>query len=544
MKTKLLKTDLSTCVIYVRVSSKDQLEGFSLESQEKACKEFALRNGWKVLEVFIEEGESAKTAFRTSLTKMMKYCSKHKGKIGKLIIFKVDRFARNQEDYYALKVIFNRTGVSIVSATEPIDDSPIGRFMEGVLAASAEYDNNVRTERTVGGMIEALEQGYWPFKGGWGYVNVPASDSEHAMLIPDKFKAPIVPIVFEEYVKDIYTYKELAAKINKMGFRDREGKKIVMHDQLIVKILTNPIYYGKIEVEKWEISKLGKHLPLISESLFEKVQKVMRGETAHKQPRNLENPDFPLRGMKCGLCGSTMSGGWSKGKLGKRYAYYTCVNRKKCPGWKSVKKIDFENDFTKFLLSLSPKDTDLDILKDAVKLTYRREMAEVLKQNSLADSRIEKLKEQKDKLVEMGMKGVIKDDYLKQKLDELDQQIKDEEIAKADATDGTNVDGAVDFAFEVIKNLPKVWQALEVADLKGLKGLLFPENLSYHYPSFQTPTPAIIYTMNLALQEEKTDLVARVGTYIELGSVFFPSSRRWSNKNTSAQNNLPLNDSN
>ena len=136
----------------------------------------------------------------------------------------------------------------------------------------------------------------------------------------------------------------------------------------------------------------------------------------------------------------------------------------------------------------------------------------MLKQNSLADARIEKLKLQKDKLVEMGMKGIIADDYLKEKLAELDKQIKDEELGKIDGSmEVANVDAAVDFAFEVIKNLPKVWQALEVADLKGLKGLLFPENLFYHYPSFQTPTPPFIYTMNLALQEGKKVLVALPG---------------------------------
>jgi hypothetical protein len=87
--------------------------------------------------------------------------------------------------------------------------------------------------------------------------------------------------------------------------------------------------------------------------------------------------------------------------------------------------------------------------------------------------------------------------------------MKDEQMSKGNAVaEGTDLDKTVDFAFEVITTLPKVWLDLEVADLKGLKGILFPENLSYHYPSFQTPSLPIMYSMNLALQEGKNPLVA------------------------------------
>ena len=137
--------NIQTAIIYTRVSSKEQLDGFSLESQEKTCKIFAEKNNLTVLEVFKEEGESAKTADRTQLQKMLRYAEKHRKKIGKLIFYKIDRLSRNNGDFYALKSIFSKLGIELKSATEPIDTTPEGKFMEGVLSATAEFDNSIRT---------------------------------------------------------------------------------------------------------------------------------------------------------------------------------------------------------------------------------------------------------------------------------------------------------------------------------------------------------------------------------------------------------------
>ena len=104
LKKEVKKVD----VIYVRVSSKDQVLGFSLDSQEKVCREFSKRSGHDVLQVFREEGESAKTTDRTELQKMLRFCEKNKKQIGRVVIYKVDRMSRVVSDYLALKIFLNK----------------------------------------------------------------------------------------------------------------------------------------------------------------------------------------------------------------------------------------------------------------------------------------------------------------------------------------------------------------------------------------------------------------------------------------------------
>ncbi len=86
---------MSKAVIYCRVSSVEQVDGTSLESQERMCREFAKREGIEVSEVFIDKGESAKTADRTEFLKAISFCSLKKNKVTDFIVYKLDRFARN-----------------------------------------------------------------------------------------------------------------------------------------------------------------------------------------------------------------------------------------------------------------------------------------------------------------------------------------------------------------------------------------------------------------------------------------------------------------
>ena len=81
-------------VIYIRVSTKEQTENLSLPTQLKACEEYCQRQGFEVLERFREEGESAKSADRTELQNLLKYCRTHKGKVQFVIVFNLTRFAR------------------------------------------------------------------------------------------------------------------------------------------------------------------------------------------------------------------------------------------------------------------------------------------------------------------------------------------------------------------------------------------------------------------------------------------------------------------
>src|SRR6266851_5544821 len=145
---------MKKAVIYIRVSTDEQVENMSLGNQLDACQRYAESNGLEVAKVFREEGESAKTAKRPQLLALLEFCQKHKGEIHTLVVWKVDRFSRRTEDHMAIKAALKKVGVGLSSVTEPIEDTVMGRLMETVLSGFAQFDNEVRAERSVGGMVK------------------------------------------------------------------------------------------------------------------------------------------------------------------------------------------------------------------------------------------------------------------------------------------------------------------------------------------------------------------------------------------------------
>lgn len=123
---------LKRAIIYCRVSTKEQAdEGGSLKLQEKICRDYASKNNIEITDVYIERGESAKTADRTELIKLINFCtSNKKSNIQTILFYKLDRFSRNQTDYGQLKIMFKKYGLELRSATELFDDTPTGRFLE------------------------------------------------------------------------------------------------------------------------------------------------------------------------------------------------------------------------------------------------------------------------------------------------------------------------------------------------------------------------------------------------------------------------------
>jgi len=120
-------------VIYCRVSTKDQVKNLSLSTQQKASEEFCQRNAWQVLQVFVEEGESAKTADRTELQRLLTFCRENRGRVQFVVVYSLNRFSRNKLTHHTLRALLAGFGVTLRSVTEPIDDSPTGKLVEGVI---------------------------------------------------------------------------------------------------------------------------------------------------------------------------------------------------------------------------------------------------------------------------------------------------------------------------------------------------------------------------------------------------------------------------
>ena len=282
-------------VIYVRVSTKEQTENLSLPTQLRACEEYCRRQGYEVLERFHEEGESAKTTDRSQLQNLLTFCRLNKGRVHFVVVFNLTRFARDKYDHFALRSHLQSLGISLRSATEPIDDTSTGKLMEGVLAAFAQFDNDCRSDRTRAGMKAALELGRWVFLAPIGYLNAPRAMGKS--LMPDPERAPLVRRAFEEYATGRFTKQQLLKQARAWGLTNRRGRPLT--SQAIGMLLRNQLYAGIVDVPEYGVrGKRGDFEPLISEDLFYRVQAVLSGRRSEHHATAAGAPGLPATRLR------------------------------------------------------------------------------------------------------------------------------------------------------------------------------------------------------------------------------------------------------
>ncbi len=231
--------------------------------------------------------------------------------------------------------------------------------MEGVLAAFAQFDNDVRSERTRAGMRMALEQGRWMFIPPVGYLNAPKWTGKS--LIPDPDRAALVTRAFEEFATGRFTKEEVLDAVSRSGFRTRSGS--IMNPQSFGRMLTNRLYTAFIDMPHFGVSRRGDFDPLVSDETFYRVQAILQGRIQVVGPHLRSRPDFPLKGLvRCADCGRPLTASWSKGRNG-RYAYYHCWRQCRAV---NVTKAKLEGAFTDELERLQPTPGYMRLVKDLV----------------------------------------------------------------------------------------------------------------------------------------------------------------------------------
>ncbi|HYN26164.1 MAG TPA: recombinase family protein, partial [Pyrinomonadaceae bacterium] len=124
---------MQRAVVYCRVSTKDQTKNLSLPSQELACRKYCEREGYEIVEVFVEAGESAKMADRTKFKELLSFCRDKKQRVDVVVVYSLNRFSRDQFTHVTIRALLSKLNITLRSATEPIDDSSTGKLMEGII---------------------------------------------------------------------------------------------------------------------------------------------------------------------------------------------------------------------------------------------------------------------------------------------------------------------------------------------------------------------------------------------------------------------------
>jgi len=461
-----MQSSIKKAVIYCRVSTKEQVEeGNSLATQERNCKDYALKNGYDVIATYIEQGESAKTADRTELQKMLSFCSVKKNGVSAVIAYKIDRISRNTDDYSQIRIFLKKYGVEIKSTSEFFEDTPAGRFMENIIANVAQFDNDVRAERSVGGMVDAIREGRYVWQAPYGYSNVKINGK--STIKQNKF-APFVKAAFEEVALGIHPVLEIHRRLTTQGMINSQGKPL--SKTCFYSTLRKEIYTGWID--QFGERHKGSFDAIISESLFQRVQKILSGRRHSIHCKN--NPDFPLTKFFRHPSGFAISGSWSKGRY-QRYPYYLVHHQKI-----NLRKEALENHFKEILGHLKMSIDYFEKVRNLVLTQNKPKKA----QSDFDKPKIEKdiaiLEEKKSLILEKNLNGVINDAFCREQLQKIDFQIQNmpKEI-KEPEEQNHNFPELLTKVRSIFLNPVKTWEEAEIDQKILLQWFYFPKGIEF-----------------------------------------------------------------
>jgi len=304
-------------VIYARYSSHSQTEQ-SIEGQLQVCYEYAKNNGYTVLGEYIDRAQSGTTDNRAEFQRMMADSSKYT--FDGVLVYQLDRFARNRYDSAVNKSILKKNGVRVLSARENIADDASGILVEGVLESMAEYFSAELSQKIRRGMDinaeKCLSNGSNP---GIGYT----VDKDRKFHINPE-TAPIVREIFEQYASG-KTVTEIIMDLNARQVKTSLGK--AFNKNSLHRLLRNKRYIGYYIYKDTETP--GGMPRIIDDELFERVQRTLdRNKKAPARSRGKEEYLLTTK-LFCGYCKEMMIGYGGTGKSGKAYHYYACKNAKK-----------------------------------------------------------------------------------------------------------------------------------------------------------------------------------------------------------------------
>ena len=324
----------ATAAIYLRVSTKEQAErggeaeGFSIPAQREGCRRKAESLNAVVVGEFADRGESAKTADRPELQRMLEFVKENR--VSYVIVHKVDRLARNRADDVAINLAIRQAGAELVSVSENIDQTPSGLLLHGIMSSIAEfYSRNLATE-IIKGSVQKAKNGGTPARAPLGYLNVRRIDNgnEVRTVEVDPERGLLMAWAFEAYATGDWTILRLADELNRRGLTTKPGPRTPskpLSDSQLNELLRHPYYMGLVRYRGAIYP--GKHSPLVDPETWQKVQDLLTARNLAGEKQR-EHHHYLKGTLACGTCGSRLIVNYAKGRSGI-YPYFVCIGRQK-----------------------------------------------------------------------------------------------------------------------------------------------------------------------------------------------------------------------
>lgn len=472
-------------LVYARVSSKRQeTEGGGLESQEGRCasdlKSIGVPHHKSFLDSYTGGGDFMK---RPAMRDLLAYIDRNP-QLKFIVVFDdLKRFARDVEFHLKLRAAFKIRDVELRCLNYNFDESPEGRFSEVVFAAQAELERHQNSRQVIQKQKARLELGYWAFGSKKGYRMV--KDPLHGTLaVPDEIEAPLLKIALEGFAHGKFVRKiDVCIFLLENNFW--KGVAPERYIDNLTTILKDPFYAGFIDYPAWEVPRRrGHHKGIISEEVFQLIQKRLSRETGTARIRKDMSDDFPLRGLVlCDFCNKPLTGAWSKGHT-KRYAYYFC-QQPNCDAYRvNIKKEIIENQFNAVLEKNKLKIEVEMAVKFIFDDVWQEETGKLAQREKEREERKMELQKQIKELTNMARsaKSATLREVYENQIEETVSQLEEYKTKTISQVDlsipyRTSVDKAMTF----LKNPSDAWQEMNTKDKQQLFYFIFEVRLPYNH---------------------------------------------------------------
>jgi site-specific DNA recombinase len=319
-------------ILYLRVSTKEQAQkggeaqGYSIPAQRIAGQRKAESLGAIVVAEFVDAGESARSAARPELQRMLEYVKANP--VDYVIVHKVDRLARNRADDLHISLALQSAGVVLVSCSENIDETPSGVLLHAIMSGIAEFYSRNLANEVMKGLVQKARNGGTPGRAPLGYLNVRKVENgqEIRTIEVDPERAPLIKWAYEAYATGEWTQLGLLEELTARGLELLATRRVPAKPlslSYIQYMLTNPYYKGVVRYQGVDYD--GRHEPLVSTETWQRVQDILAAKNAIRE-KERTHPHY-LKGILCGNCGSRLIVTHAKSRSGRIYPYFVCVGR-------------------------------------------------------------------------------------------------------------------------------------------------------------------------------------------------------------------------
>lgn len=451
---------MAGCVVYIRVSTEEQVANLSLDTQDAACRAYAARQGWDVLRVYREEGESAKTAQRPVLQRLLADLERRRFRPVALVVYDLSRLARETLDHLLIRRQLRDLGIVLRAATQPVDETPEGELLETMLAAIARWDNAARSRRVLAGMRAAAERGRWVWVAPRGYRHRGPGGG----LEPDPDTAPIVRRSFERIASGAWTVEGARAEA------EREGLKVSRTRWYA--LLRSAVYLGRVVSPAWGIDVAGEHEPLVDAATWHAAQKSLTARLVKRRYVAGGTELHPLKGIVRCFCGRPLTGDRAKSR-----GYYRCPH-----GGHASGSADRLHGAFRALLAREACPPELvTLLEETIAARFEAGAGERAANAARARHRLERLGAARQRLLDLLTDGVLDpDDYRRQNARlAAERQRAEAEIASMEGAAELSLIDVLRAGRGLLTRPAETWEALPASRRPPFAQAIYPDGLEW-----------------------------------------------------------------